>query len=266
MENILYLECYSGISGDMFVGALLDLGVDKEYLLSNLKTLPIDGYKIEISDVKKMTINACDFNVILEKDNHDHDMEYLYGAYHEKHHAHHENHSHHEHRGLLEIEEVINKSKITDNAKKIALNIFNIIAKAEAKAHGVAVSEVHFHEVGAIDSIVDIVAAAICIDKLHINKVICPNLYEGRGFVRCQHGKMPIPVPAVVNIAIEHKLKLHYMDIEGELITPTGAAIVAGLNSKMDLPQSFNIKKIGIGAGKREYSIPNIIRAMLIEE
>lgn len=267
MNNILYLECYAGISGDMFVASLLDLGVDKDYLMENLQTLPLDGYKIEISRVKKMALDACDFNVILDIDNHDHDMNYLHSEHHEAHHHNHshEHHHHHEHRGLKEIVEIINKSQITDRAKEIAIRIFNIIANAEAKAHGVDIDEVHFHEVGAVDSIVDIVAAAVCIDKLDIDRVVCPKIYEGQGFVRCQHGQIPIPVPAVVNIAIEHGLRLHYTQTKGELITPTGAAIIAGIQTEDKLPEEFIIKKIGIGAGKRKYDIPNVVRAMMIE-
>lgn len=269
MNNILYLECYAGISGDMFVASLLDLGVDKDYLMENLQTLPLDGYKIEISRVKKMALDACDFNVILDIDNHDHDMNYLHNEHHEAHHHNHshshEHHHHHEHRGLKEIVEIINKSQITDRAKEIAIRIFNIIANAEAKAHGASIDEVHFHEVGAVDSIVDIVAAAVCIDKLDIDRVVCPKIYEGQGFVRCQHGQIPIPVPAVVNIAIEHGLRLHYTQTKGELITPTGAAIIAGIQTEDKLPEEFIIKKIGIGAGKRKYDIPNVVRAMMIE-
>lgn len=267
MNNILYLECYAGISGDMFVASLLDLGVDKNYLMENLQTLSLDGYKIEISRVKKMALEACDFNVILDIDNHDHDMNYLHSKHHEAHHHNHshEHHHHHEHRGLKEIVEIINKSQITDRAKEIAIRIFNIIANAEAKAHGVDIDEVHFHEVGAVDSIVDIVAAAVCIDKLNIDRVVCPKIYEGQGLVRCQHGQIPIPVPAVVNIAIEHGLRLHYTQTKGELITPTGAAIIAGIQTEDKLPEEFIIKKIGIGAGKRKYDIPNVVRAMMIE-
>lgn len=264
MENTLYLECYSGISGDMFVAAMLDLGVNKDIVLNGLASLPLEGYTIEINRVKKMAIDACDFNVILKEDNHDHDMEYLHGKHHHKHtHAHvHE----HMHRNLADIVKIINDSNVSENAKHIAIHIFEIIAKAEAKSHGVAISEVHFHEVGAVDSIVDIVAAAICIDELSITNVICPKIYEGRGFVRCQHGKMPIPVPAVVNIAIENNLKLHYLDVEGELITPTGAAIISAIKTSEQMPDSFAIKSIGVGAGKRKYEIPNILRVMLIEE
>ena len=281
MEQALYIECYAGISGDMFVASLLDLGVDKDYLLSNLQTLPLEGYKINISRVKKMALDACDFNVILDIDNHDHDMQYLYEENHEhthehehshehkhKHHEHHiheANHTHHIHRNLNDVTTIINNSQITDNAKSIANKIFQIIAEAEAKAHGTSVEQVHFHEVGAVDSIVDITAAAICIDKLNINKVFCSSLSEGKGFVNCQHGAIPIPVPAVVNIVSANDLKLHFTNTKGELITPTGAAIIAAIKTDDSMPENFMIEKIGIGAGKRQYNIPNVVRSMLIK-
>lgn len=281
MEQALYIECYAGISGDMFVASLLDLGVDKDYLLSNLQTLPLEGYKINISRVKKMALDACDFNVILDVDNHDHDMQYLYEENHEhthehehshehkhehhEHHTHEANHTHHVHRNLNDVTTIINNSQITDNAKSIANKIFQIIAEAEAKAHGTSVEQVHFHEVGAVDSIVDITAAAICIDKLNINKVFCSSLSEGKGFVNCQHGAIPIPVPAVVNIVSANDLKLHFTNTKGELITPTGAAIIATIKTDDSMPENFMIEKIGIGAGKRQYNIPNVVRSMLIK-
>lgn len=283
MEQMLYLECYAGISGDMFVASLLDLGVETDYLLSNLQTLPLEGYKINISRVKKMALDACDFNVILDIDNHDHDMEYLYeenhhhehGHEHEHGHAHehhtHEEHNethhhyHHEHRNLSDITAIIDNSQLTDNAKAIARKIFQIIAEAEAKAHGTSVENVHFHEVGAVDSIVDIAAAAICLDKLNITKVACSPLSEGKGFVNCQHGAIPIPVPAVVNIASAHNLKLHFTGEKGEFITPTGAAIIAAIKTDDVLPENFTIEKVGVGAGKRQYDIPNVVRAMIIK-
>ncbi len=272
MEKILYLECYAGISGDMFVAAMLDLGVDKDFLISNLQTLPMekDSYGIKISRVIKTALDACDFNVILHTDNHDHDMEYLHGDHHHDHEKTHEHgedkHSHHhEHRNLSQITSIIENSQISDSAKQLAIRIFTILAQAEAKAHGKSIAEVHFHEVGAVDSIVDIVAAAICIDYLQIKKIAVSHLSEGTGYVRCQHGRIPIPVPAVANILSEYKLKLHLTDTAGELITPTGAAIIAAIKTETNLPESFTIEKIGIGAGKRNYDIPNVVRAMIIK-
>lgn len=269
MSKTLYLECYSGISGDMTVAALLDLGADREVLKESLKSLPVGGFRTEITRVKKSGLDACDFSVILEQDNHDHDMEYLHGS--EKSYTgHHEyTHSHeypHEHRGMKEITEIIQKSKMTARAKKMAMRVFDILAQAESKAHGVPVEEVHFHEVGAVDSIVDIAAIAICMDNLDISNVIVPVLYEGTGFIRCQHGQIPVPVPAVTHIAETHKLKLKITDIQGELVTPTGAAVVAAFRTSDRLPEDFTMLKTGIGAGKRQYRCPGILRAMLIRE
>lgn len=273
MSKTLYLECYSGISGDMTVAALLDLGADREVLKESLKSLPVGGFRTEITRVKKSGLDACDFSVILEQDNHDHDMEYLHGSeksytgHHEHHHGHTYSHEHpHEHRGMKEITEIIQKSEMTVRAKKMAMRVFDILAQAESKAHGVPVEEVHFHEVGAVDSIVDIAAIAICMDNQDISNVIVPVLYEGTGFIRCQHGQIPVPVPAVTHIAETHKLKLKITDIQGELVTPTGAAVVAAFRTSDRLPEDFTMLKTGIGAGKRQYRCPGILRAMLIRE
>lgn len=287
----LYLECASGISGDMTVAALLDLGADEVVLEKVLHSLPVDGFVTEISRVKKSGLDVCDFSVKLDEkhENHDHDMEYLYGKeekmreIHEhhpadtgkipEHHKHEGGHLHgvnsvhtHEHRGLPEIETIINQAEMTEGARSLALKIFYILAEAEAKAHGVPVNQVHFHEVGAVDSIVDIVAAAVCFDNLGIRGVIIPQLCEGSGFVRCQHGILPVPVPAVANIAQSVGLKLHITDTDGELVTPTGAAIAAAICTSSELPDSFTIEKIGIGAGKRTYDRPSLLRAMLISD
>ena len=297
MGKTLYLECYSGISGDMTVAALLDLGADRSVLDRVLKSLKVSGFETKISRVVKSGIDACDFDVVLDKEheNHDHDMEYLHGHHHKGHennhfydhnhahedeaehfHSHEHNHAHgagsaqdhhhHEHRGIKEITYIIEHSAMTENAKKIALRIFEILAEAESKAHNVPVDQVHFHEVGAVDSIVDIVSVAVCLDDLDITEVIVPVLCEGRGTVRCQHGILPIPVPAVANIVSANHLRLKMTEVEGELVTPTGAAIVAAVKTKDKLPETFEIQKIGIGAGKRQYECPGILRAMLISE
>lgn len=274
----LYLECYSGISGDMTVAALLDLGADKEVLNEALNSLSISGqFQTKISRVSKAGLDACDFDVILEQENHDHDMQYLHGHGHTHEHEHthdhehthshgHEHHHHHEHRGLIEIQGIIRCSKMTDRAKELAEKIFDILANAEAKAHGKPKTEVHFHEVGAVDSIVDIAAVAICLDNLGIDEVIIPTLYEGCGTVRCQHGVLPIPVPAVANIVNAENLTLHITDTEGEFVTPTGAAIAAAIRTADKLPENFRILRTGIGAGKRNYERPSLLRVMLIEE
>lgn len=272
MGNTLYLECRSGISGDMTVAALLDLGADQEVLMKALKSLPVQGFRVEISRVVKAGLDVCDFNVILDQahENHDHDMEYLHGHSHggeDSEHGHHHEKAHeHEHRGMPEIRRIIDGAEITDRARTIAVRIFEILAKAEAKAHGVPEDQVHFHEVGAVDSIVDIISAAVCLDDLDITEAVIPFLCEGKGTVRCQHGILPVPVPAVVNILEAHKIPVEMTGVEGELITPTGAAIAAAIGTSDRLPGRFVIKKAGIGAGKRSYERPSLLRVMLIEE
>ena len=278
MSNTLYLECNTGISGDMMVASLLDLGVEEAVLRTALDSLHLSGYQIQISRVKKSGLDVCDFDVKLDEvhENHDHDMSYLFGHLDDKQHEkqeehHHENKEHmhghhHEHRGLKEITEIIGNSSITARAKEISLRIFHVIAAAEAKAHGESIDTVHFHEVGAVDSIVDIVAVAVCLDALDITEVIVPYLCEGTGSVRCQHGILPVPVPAVANIVAEHQIALRFTNQVGELVTPTGAAIIAAIRTSECLPEVMKIQKIGLGAGKRKYERPSILRAMLIEE
>lgn len=278
MEQALYLECNSGISGDMMVGALLDLGADEKKLRETLATLPLNGYTIQISRVKKAGLDACDFLVQLdaEHENHDHDMEYLYGFkksgetvpaaeshHHDEHH--HDHHHHHKHRGLQEVLAILEQGKLTPDALALAKKIFTILGEAEAKAHGTTLEEVHFHEVGAVDSIVDIAAVAICLDDLGIRETIIPVLNEGKGCVRCAHGILPIPVPAVANIVAAYGLPLRIMETEGEYVTPTGAAIAAAIRTSGTLPQPFLIRKIGLGAGKRQQERPSLLRAMVIE-
>ena len=155
---------------------------------------------------------------------------------------------------------------MTEGARALALRIFRILAEAEAEAHGVSMEEVHFHEVGALDSIVDIVAAAVCLDDLGITRVAVPMVTEGSGTVRCQHGILQVPVPAVTAVAKKYGLPLHFSSRKGELVTPTGAAILAAVMTEDSLPDSFVIKKTGLGAGKREYEIPSILRAMILTE
>lgn len=279
-KKILYLECASGISGDMAVASLLDLGTPeekaarKEELLAVLESVPAEGFKVRISQVEKSGIAACDFDVVLDEacDNHDHDMEYLYGrlsggcGHRGDAHAHHRNHSAvHAHRNLADVTAIIEASSASPSAKELAVRIFGIVAEAEAEVHGKPVSEVHFHEVGAIDSIVDILAFAVCFDSLDVDEVVVCELAEGRGSVRCQHGVIPVPVPAVLAIAAAHGLPLRVLDVAGELVTPTGAAIAAAVRTRSVLPERFTVKAVGYGAGKRVYDTPGVVRAMLVE-
>lgn len=348
MGKTLYLETSSGISGDMFVAAMIDLGADPEALERALNSIPADGFMVEISSVKKSGIACCDFNVILDAahENHDHDMAYLYGpapvssaapqeeahhchcheedpfpsrsghlsehhchchgeeeahhchchedeeAHHchchedeEEHHCHchedeeahhchchegeepHHHHEHHHHgRHLAGILDIIDATDMTDSAKALAGKMFHIVAEAESLAHHMPLEEVHFHEVGAIDSIVDIIAAAVTFDSLGITDVIIPCLTEGRGTVRCQHGVLPVPVPATMNIIEAYDMPLTIMEAKGEYVTPTGAAIAAAICTTHQLPKAFRIVGTGLGAGKRAYTErTNILRAYLIE-
>lgn len=263
-KKTLYWECSSGISGDMAVASLLDAGADEKVLLEVLKTIPAHGFDIKISRVSKSGLDCCDFNVVLDKDheNHDHDMEYLFG--HDHTHLQEDTH-HHEHRNLSDVIAIIDKTHMTENARALAVKIFTILAQAEAKAHGTDINHVHFHEVGAIDSIADIIAVSVCLDNLAVDEVCIPSMNEGCGTVRCQHGILPVPVPAVANIIAEYGIAVNQMDIKGEFITPTGAAVAAAVRTTDRLPDKYIIKKIGIGAGKRTYERPSILRAMIIE-
>lgn len=267
MGNILYLDCSSGISGDMFVAAMLDLGADKEVMLRALNSLLVPGFEVKVSRVDKSGFDACDFWVVLDEkhENYDHDMLYLHGE--EGKHSHKKiEHHNHEYRGIKEIEEIIQGADMTFEAKRLAMGIFTILAKAEGKAHGVPMEQVHFHEVGAVDSIADIVAAAVCFDNLGITKTIIPHIADGTGTIRCRHGLLPVPVPAVKNIDEMHQLNLQITDVEGELVTPTGAAIAAAICTDKQLPKNFSIQRTGLGAGKRKYNCTGILRAVFIKE
>lgn len=280
-EKTLYLECFSGISGDMTVSALLDLGVDESLLLNALHSLPFDGYRIEISRIIKCGIDACHFKVHLEPShdnshdhahNHSHDHSHNHAHNHSHDHAHNHSHDHsHNHahscetRNIHDIYHIIDHGTLTHGTKKLAKTMFDYVARAESKAHGLPVEKVHFHEVGAVDSIVDIVAVAFCIDHLNITNVCVSTVYEGQGFVKCQHGVIPVPVPAVLNIAQECGISMKITDTTGEMITPTGMAIVAALKTMDQLPEPVVFSKIGIGGGTKNFKHANILRAMLVE-
>ena len=268
----LYLDCQTGIAGDMLVAALLDLGGEsaQERLLQMLGKLSLEGFSPAVTRVKKAGIDCCDFAVKLDAthENHDHDMAYLHGlgdTFHDHDHDHDHDH-HHAHRGLAQVEQVIDAAPLSGRARGLARDAFRILARAEAKAHGLPIDQVNFHEVGAVDSIVDVLAAAFLIDDLDIERAIVPALTDGHGTIRCQHGVVPVPVPATLNICIAHGLPLSSSSVEGELVTPTGAALVAALEPEFSLPERYTIRAVGLGAGKRSYECPSILRAMLIEE
>jgi len=292
MGKILYLECNSGISGDMMVGALLDLGADRQVLEQGLKSLGVGGYHLHFGRKTVCGLDVFDFDVHLEVDGHSYrenervqscgkSGEHEYGGEHEHLHSHeyggeHEHlHSHehdgghehtHAHRNLHDIYHIIDRLDSNERVRELARRMFRIIAEAEAKAHGLPLEQVHFHEVGAVDSIVDIIGVALCIDNLGIEDVVVSALAEGHGSVHCQHGILPVPVPATVNIVSAYGLELRFTDNEGEMVTPTGAAIAAALGTKRQLPASCHLVKVGMGAGNKVFRQANVLRAMILEE
>ncbi len=253
MVKSLYFECKSGISGDMSVAALLDLGADRTKLEKALASMNLENeFSCKISDVMINSVKATDFDVILP----DH---------HDRHEHHHNEEHHHFHRNLDDVNQIIDKAEISENAKRLAKKIFNIVAEAEAEVHAKDIKDVHFHEVGAIDSIADIVSFSVLFDDIGASNVYFSTLTEGQGFVKCQHGTLPVPVPAVCKILAKYKIPIKISSNEGEMITPTGAAIAAALYTGSKFPEEFIIEKTGCGAGKRPYENP-ILRVMLIQE
>jgi len=254
-NRTLYLECRNGISGDMTVAALLDLGADREGLYRALESLGVPGFTASDRATSRRGMAGRDFDVRLEE-THGHGHGHNHGQ------AHREGHVH---RHLSDIAAILARAELSDRARGIARAAFEIVAEAEAKAHGIPIEEVHFHEVGAIDSIVDIVGAAWCLDNLGIERVIVPFLTDGNGTIRCAHGVLPVPVPAVANIVAAHGIPLRIEDVGTEMVTPTGAALVAAIRTDDALPPRFTVARIGIGLGKRDLGRPNFLRAMLIE-
>lgn len=268
----------------MTIGALLDLGADKELLIDGLSTLAIDGYKLDFGRTKKASIDAYDFNVTLIPDSHEHkhELEHSHTLNHEHSHEmnsiHHHEHEtknshllseilHHLHRNLELITKLINNSQISQRAKKMSIKTFEIIAEAEAKAHGIELHEVHFHEVGAIDSIIDVVGISILLDYLNVNKIICSPLSEGTGYVTCAHGTIPVPVPAVLNIATSYQVPLLLTNVKGEMVTPTGIAAMCAWCDAFTTPEMLMVKKVGYGAGNKNFDDrANVLRVLLLKE
>ena len=256
--KILYYDCFCGISGDMNLAALIDLGVPKEYLVQELSKLNLNyEYEIKIEKSMKLGITGTRVDVILK--------DKLKDKIHISEQASHEhNHEQHHHRNLKDIEEIINSSDLSDKVKKLSLDMFMKVAEAEAKVHGKTLYEVHFHEVGAIDSIVDMVGAAICLDYLKVDKIIASPVQVGGGFVKCAHGIMPVPAPATTEIL--KNIPINTGIVQFETTTPTGAAILAANAHEFTQKVDFSIKKIGYGIGHRDLEIPNVLRVYLGEK
>ena len=251
----IYLDCAAGISGNMFLGACLQLGVPEKYLRGELDKLNLTHeFELEISDVSKNGIGAAYADVKLPK-NFDSELDRP-NIRHLHRHEHIKNHSH---RTFGDIKKIIDASELDTAVKTRALAVFNVIADAEGKVHQRPAEEVTFHEVGAIDSIVDIVGCAICLDYLDVEKIFVSRINTGSGFVKCAHGLMPIPAPATAELL--QGFKTYHYGAEKELTTPTGAAIVKALAEySADLPEDFSSEKIGYGAGTWDLDIPNVLR------
>ena len=245
--KVLYFDCSSGISGNMTLGALTEIIDDKNYLINELKKLNLDGYKIEVSKKVKNGITGTYIDVILP-DNHRNNVEH-----------------HHEHRNLDNINKIIDESSLDENVKELAKKIFLRVAKAESKVHNKPLEEVHFHEVGAVDSIVDIVGTAILINKINPDKVISSVVNDGYGFIECAHGKISVPVPATSEIFTNAGVKFRQINIDTELVTPTGAAIITELSDEFRVMPEMEVKKIGWGAGYKDIEIPNVLKVYLGE-
>lgn len=306
MKKALYIEAFSGISGNMLLGALIDLGADAAYIEAELKKMNLGEYELINTRADKCGINAAYFNVKIPgvteaaeaeeahlHEHHDghHCHHHAHGCEGEEHHHHHHEehhcchqhghtaeeahehhcchtheagaHHHHEHRNFNDIKTIIENSDLSTNIKDRAVNVFRMLGLAEAKVHGKSLEEVHFHEVGAVDTIIDIVGSCLALENLGIEKIYVSEIKTGYGFVQCAHGLMPVPAPATAEL-LAHGLLYAKGNIERELATPTGAALMAALaEPSADMPKGFSAEKVGYGAGTRNLEIPNVLRATL---
>lgn len=309
--KILYFDCFAGISGDMAIGAMIDLGVDPQWLTQELCKLKVSGYRLEIGPGEKKGISGTRFRVVLTDSQgqetedpgllgcpdtapqphqhpHEHSHEHPHDHDHDHDHSHHhehtdttspvhthehphnhpesQGHSHdHAHRSYGDIRQLILDSDLDETVKGTALRIFHRIARAEAKVHGKTLETVHFHEVGAVDSIVDIVGVALCLHALAPDRIYCSPIHAGSGFVKCAHGFMPVPAPATLEIFTESDLRPYSTHLKGEFTTPTGAAILAETAIPLDGLPAVTVLKTGYGAGTKDFEIPNMLRIILAQ-
>ena len=235
--TVVYFDCFSGIAGDMILGALLDLGVDETSLKKELHKLPLTGYELLVQKIKSNHITATDVTITVTEDQH--------------------------HRSLSEINDLLKRSSLEPQVKKRSQDIFHHLGNAEAKIHDVDIEEVHFHEVGAVDSIIDIVGSVIGISLLKVDTILCSPLPLGHGFVSCDHGLLPLPAPATVELL--KGIPVYTVDRNQETVTPTGAAIMRTLTSQFGEMPPMKITKIGYGGGKIKSDYPNLLRVFLGE-
>ncbi|MBT1279511.1 nickel pincer cofactor biosynthesis protein LarC [Thermoanaerobacter sp. CM-CNRG TB177] len=235
--KVLYFDCFSGISGDMSIASLLS-HVDVEEFKKKVKKIALDNFDIEIGKTQKNSISAKTFKVLYEGEHH--------------------------HRHMKDVREIIEKSDLEEKVKKMSVDMFEKLAEAEAKVHGKSPEEVHFHEVGAVDSIVDIIGTAILIDMIKPDKIVSSPLPVSSGFVDTQHGLMPVPAPATAELL--KGIPVYQSDVKGEIVTPTGAAIVKTLANEFGGIPDMKINSIGYGAGTKDLEIPNVLRTYVGEE
>ncbi|MEA1885592.1 MAG: nickel pincer cofactor biosynthesis protein LarC [Bacteroidota bacterium] len=237
--NTLYYDCFSGISGDMNLGAMIDLGIDKDYLIGELKKLDLEGWEMHVEKDQRHGITGTKVTIVLTKE--------------EK-----------AHRHLSDIQNIIDKSSLVPAVKRLALEIFSKVAQAESKVHDIPINKVHFHEVGAVDSIIDITGAAISYVKLGVKDIIVSPIELGSGFVRCAHGLLPVPAPATAEIL--RGIPVHSGKVDFEATTPTGAAIVTTLGTRFESELDMKILRTGYGIGqKNNPELPNLLRVYLGE-
>lgn len=234
----LYVQADMGISGDMFLGMLVDLGVDPGTLRTELNKLPLSGFELTFETVVKSGVRACKARVLAEEKQ--------------------------PHRHLGQIRQIITGSELSPEIKSQAIKIFTLLAESEARVHGMDVEKVHFHEVGAIDAMVDIVGSVIGLSMLNVDRVIVSPLHVGSGTVACTHGIISIPAPATADLLVG--VPIYSTGLEGELVTPTGAALVMGLATNFGPLPAMTIQRVGYGAGERDFSQANVLRGMLGEE
>lgn len=268
----LYFDCFSGISGDMTIGALLDLGIDSGLFIEELSKLHLEGYELRICSKIKNGIKGTDFSVDLVEVPHSHGDGHSHSHEHEHTHKHEHNHDHshgdshsHSMRNLTDIEAIINHSGLSGYVKAFSKAVFLEIAKAEAKVHDMDINEVHFHEVGAVDSIVDIVGTAVCLELLGVEKVYSSVLHDGNGTIECRHGLIPVPVPAVMEMLSGSGIPLVSEDVATELVTPTGMALIKHMSEGFGKMPPITVQKTGYGMGKRETGRFNALRVIMGE-
>jgi uncharacterized protein (TIGR00299 family) protein len=234
---VAYFDCFSGICGDMILGALIDLGVEEDFFIREIEKLNLPGYKIHFKKIQWDDISATDVDIAISEQKH--------------------------HRNLDDMTKIIDDSTLDKQVKQLSKKIFHRLAVAESKVHNTTIENIHFHEVGAVDSIIDIVGTVICLNKLNISKIFCSHLPLGTGFVTCEHGVLPVPVPATVELL--RGVSIYQTQREQELVTPTGAAVITTIAETFGEMPEIDIIRIGYGTGKTKSKYPNVLRVFLGE-